>query len=377
MAGIYIHFPFCKQACTYCNFHFSTSSKNHNTIIEIMLREIELRVDFFENEIIDSIYFGGGSPSLLAPKSISFFILKIKKLFNVSGSAEITLELNPDDSSIEYLKELKIIGINRLSLGIQSFIEEDLSLMKRVHSSYQAYSSIENVSSIFKNFSIDLIYGLPNSNLKKWMFNLNTSLSYEPPHLSCYALTVEPKTVLKKQIISGEVLLIEEFKVEEQYLKMVNYLQANKYDNYEFSSFAKPGNYSINNNGYWKGNPYLGIGPSAHSFDGKNKRSWNVNQNNLYVKSIKESKLPLTEEYLSLNDIFNETIMTSLRTSTGVSVKAIRDKLGDKFANSLKKNSKDRVVSNDLYWDGDYLHVSKKSKFLTDGIASDLFIIDL
>ena len=377
MAGIYIHFPFCKQACTYCNFHFSTSLKNKDVLIESMYREIELRNRFFKNEIIDSIYFGGGSPSLLSAKSLGFFILKIKKVFNVSSLVEITIELNPDDSSIEYLNELKEIEVNRASLGIQSFIEEDLNLMKRAHSSDQAFDSIEKVKSVFKNFSIDLIYGLPNSNLDKWMFNLNTSLTYEPPHISCYALTVEPKTLLKKQIDSGETSLIEESKVEEQYLNMVNYLQKNKYDNYEFSSFAKPGYHSINNNGYWKGKPYLGIGPSAHSFDGNNKRSWNINQNNLYIKSIKENKLPFTEEHLSLKDKFNETIMIGLRTSTGVSLKEIRDKLGNKFADYLEENSKNRILSNDLYWDRGHLHVTKKSKFLSDGIASDLFIIDL
>ena len=377
MAGIYVHFPFCKQACTYCNFHFSTSLKNKDVLIESMYREIELRNRFFKNEIIDSIYFGGGSPSLLSAKSLGFFILKIKKLFNVSRLVEITVELNPDDSSTEYLNELKEIEVNRVSLGIQSFIEEDLNLMKRAHSSDQAFDSIEKVKSVFKNFSIDLIYGLPNSNLDKWMFNLNTSLTYEPPHISCYALTVEPKTLLKKQIDSGEILLIDESKVEEQYLNMVNYLQKNKYDNYEFSSFAKPGNHSINNNGYWKGKPYLGIGPSAHSFDGNNKRSWNINQNNLYIKSIKENKLPFTEEHLSLKDKFNETIMTGLRTSTGVSLKEIRGNLGNKFADYLEENSKNRILSNDLYWDRGHLHVTKKSKFLSDGIASDLFIIDL
>lgn len=377
MAGIYIHFPFCKQACTYCNFHFSTSLKNHEILLESMYKEIELRNNFFKNEIIDSIYFGGGSPSLLTTKSIHKFILKLKSFFNISSSAEITVELNPDDSSTKYLKDLKEIGVNRLSLGIQSFIDEDLQLMNRAHSSLQAYESIEKVKSIFKNFSIDLIYGLPNSNLNNWMYNLNTSLSFDPPHMSCYVLTIEPKTLLKKQIDSGKVSLIEESKVEEQYSMMVEYLEENQYHNYEFSSFAKHGNRSINNSGYWEGKPYLGIGPSAHSFDGKNKRSWNISQNKLYLKSIKENKLPLTEENLSPKDKFNEKIMTGLRTSSGVSLNYIKDEFGSRYANYLEENSKNLILSNDLYWDGDSLHVTKKSKFLSDGIASDLFIIDL
>jgi len=377
MAGIYIHFPFCKQACTYCNFHFSTSLKSQNFIINSMYRELELRDNFFKNELIDSIYFGGGSPSLLSPELAGRFILKIKKMFNVSKSVEITLELNPDDSSKEYLNGLKENKINRLSIGVQSFIEDDLKLMKRAHTSNQAFKTMKEVKSLFKNFSIDLIYGLPNSNIEKWKFNLNTALSYDPPHISCYALTIEPKTVLKKQIALGEVLLIEESEVEKQFHHTINYLEKKKYDNYEFSNFARSGNYSVNNNGYWKGKPYLGIGPSAHSFDGNNMRSWNINQNNIYIKSIKENKLPITEEYLSLKDKFNEIIMTGLRTSSGVSLKIIREKIGKKFANYLKENSKNRILSNDLYWDGDHLHVTKKSKFLSDGIASDLFMIDL
>ena len=377
MADIYIHFPFCKQACTYCNFHFSTSFKNQDLIIKSMYRELELRAGFFKNELIDSIYFGGGSPSLLSPELLGRFILKIKKTFNVSNSVEITLELNPDDSSIEYLNGLKENKINRLSIGVQSFIEDDLKLMKRAHTSNQAFKTMKEVKSLFKNFSIDLIYGLPNSNIEKWKFNLNTALSYDPPHISCYALTVESKTVLKKQVALGEVLLIEESEVEEQYHHMINYLEKKKYDNYEFSNFAHSGNYSVNNNGYWKGKPYLGIGPSAHSFDGNNMRSWNINKNNLYIKSIGENKLPITEEHLSLKDRFNEIVMTGLRTSSGVSLKIIREKIGKKFVNYLEKNSKNRILSNDLCWDGDHLHVTKKSKFLSDGIASDLFMVDL
>lgn len=377
MAGIYIHYPFCKQACTYCNFHFSTSLKKQNVMIEAMLKEIELRNRFFDNEIINSIYFGGGSPSLLTTKSIEIFILRIKKTFNVSSLVEVTVELNPDDSSNEYLNGLKDIGVNRISVGIQSFIEEDLNLMKRAHSSDQAFGSIEDVKSLFENFSIDLIYGLPNSNVDRWMYNLKTTLSYSPPHISCYALTVEPKTLLQKQIASGEVLVIDENIVEKQYLNMLDYLDENNYDNYEFSSFAKSGKYSVNNSGYWEGMPYMGIGPSAHSYNGIDKRSWNINKNNIYIKSINENKLPLKEEYLSLKDKFNEMIMIGLRTSAGVSLEKIKSKVGNKFAYYLEENSKKRILSNDLYWDGDHLHVSKKSKFLSDGIASDLFIIDL
>ena len=376
MAGIYLHFPFCKQACSYCNFHFSTSLKNKGALIKSMHKEIDLRADFFNDEIIESIYFGGGSPSLLDPKTLGNFILKIKSIFKVSRMVEITLEINPDDSSLDYLLKLKENKINRLSIGVQSFLKEDLILMNRVHSVDQSFKTLNDVKHNFDNFSIDLIYGLPYSNIDKWKFNLDTALSFNPPHISSYILTVEPKTALKRKIDKGEVALIEENEIENQYRYMVSYLESLGYINYEFSSFTNSGKYSINNNGYWHGKPYLGIGPSAHSYDGKNKRSWNVKQNNLYINSIQENKLFFTEEILSQNDRFNEIIMTGLRTSSGVSLKLIKKVIGKKYADFLEENSKKRVLLNDLYWDGDYLHVSKKSKFLSDGIASELFILN-
>ena len=376
MAGIYLHFPFCKQACSYCNFHFSTSLKNKGALIKSMHKEIDLRADFFDDKIIESIYFGGGSPSLLDPKTLGNFILKIKSIFKVSRMVEITLEINPDDYSLDYLLKLKENKINRLSIGVQSFLKEDLILMNRVHSVDQSFKILNDVKYNFDNFSIDLIYGLPYSNIDKWKFNLDTALSFNPPHISSYILTVEPKTALKRKIDKGEVSLIDENEIEKQYRYMVSFLESLGYINYEFSSFTNSGKYSINNNGYWHGKPYLGIGPSAHSYDGKNKRSWNVKQNNLYINSIQENKLLFTEEILSQNDRFNEIIMTGLRTSSGVSLKHIKKEIGTKYADFLEENSKKRVFLNDLYWDGDSLHVSKKSKFLSDGIASELFILN-
>ncbi|MAH82751.1 MAG: coproporphyrinogen III oxidase [Flavobacteriaceae bacterium] len=377
MAGIYIHFPFCKKACTYCNFHFSTSLNYQKTMVESMLKEIDLRKSYLGEELIDSIYFGGGSPSLLSAKLIGEFILKIKKIFNVSETVEITLEMNPDDSSTDYLLELKENKVNRLSLGVQSFFDDDLKLINRIHSANDAIESLNKIKDTFNNFSIDLIYGLPYSDIQKWEYNLKTALKFEPPHISSYALTVENKTVLKKQVDNGNILLIDESLVEEQYFYMIDLLEKKNYDNYEFSNFAFPKKHSVNNNGYWKGNPYLGIGPSAHSFNGKNKRSWNLKNNKLYIKSIKENKLLFDEEKLSLKDRFNEIVMTGLRTSSGISLKTIREKIGDRYADFLEKTSEKRVISNDLYWDADSLHVSKKSKFISDGIASDLFLINL
>jgi oxygen-independent coproporphyrinogen-3 oxidase len=342
-----------------------------------MLKELKLRKDFFNNDIVDSIYFGGGTPSLIDAKLIGEFILHVKENFKVSEDIEITLELNPDDSSIKYLTSLKENHVNRLSIGIQSFNQEDLFLMNRSHTANQSYDTIKMVKDLFDNFSLDLIYGIPHSNIDKWKFNLNEALSFDPPHISSYALTVEDKTILKKQILSGELIPLGELDVEKQYWHMINYLEEINYHNYEFSNFSKPGYYSKNNLGYWGGKAYLGIGPSAHSFDGNMTRSWNVSQNMSYLNSIKKNSLPLSQELLSLKDRFNELIMTGLRTSSGVSTKEIKDKIGEKFVCYLEDNAKKRVLSKDLYWDGDYLHVSKKSKFLSDGIASDLFLINL
>ena len=377
MAGIYFHFPFCKKACTYCNFHFSTSLNNTNLMIKSMQQELRMRKDFFKNNIVNSIYFGGGTPSLIHPKLIGDFVLFIKDNFKVSDDIEITLELNPDDASLDYLNALKQNHINRLSIGIQSFNQEDLDLMNRPHNASQAYIALEMIRDIFENFSMDLIYGIPHSNLDKWKFNLDEALSFNPPHLSLYALTVEDKTVMKKQILSGKLTPLNEFDVEQQYWYMIKLLEKNNYINYEFSNFSKPGYISKNNEGYWSGSAYLGIGPSAHSFDGKMTRSWNISQNIKYLNSIKKKSLPLSIESLSLKDRFNELVMTGLRTSSGVSTQKIRKQIGEKFVAYLEENAKKRILSNDLYWDGDNLHITKKSKFLSDGIASDLFLVNL
>ncbi len=376
MAGIYFHFPFCKKACTYCNFHFSTSFKKKKLVLSSMIKELIMRKDFLNNKIIESIYFGGGSPSLIDPNLVGEFIQCVKDYYKVSEDAEITMELNPDDASYEYINSLKKNKVNRISIGVQSFIEEDLLLMNRSHNSHQAFRSIEMVKDTFENFSLDLIYGMPTTNLDKWKFNLSKAISYDPPHLSSYVLTVEDKTILKKQISSGELHSIPEKEVEDQYWYMINYLEKFKYHNYEFSSFSKSGYYSKNNNGYWSGKAYLGIGPSAHSFDGLMTRSWNVSQNSSYLNSIEQNCLPLSMESLSLKDRFNEMVMTGLRTSSGVSIQKIRSKIGEKFVSYLEETAKKRVLSNDLYWDGDHLHVTKKSKFLSDGIASDLFLVN-
>jgi len=374
MAGIYFHFPFCRQACHYCNFHFSTQLKYQEEILQAFEKEIQLRIAETPQQL-ESIYFGGGSPSIIAPKSINKIIETVRENFKFNDNIEITIEVNPDDISFEYLEELLSVGINRLSIGIQSFFDSELEMMNRVHNASQAVQTIEWTAKLFDNFSVDLIYGVPSSNLLTWQKNLNQALSFNIPHLSTYALTVESKTILAHQLKNNEIQLLDDEWVKSQYDWMIIRLEEAGYENYEFSNFSKPGFNSVNNSNYWRGKPYLGIGPSAHSFDGKRKRSWNPCNNVKYLKSIQQGNLPSSFEELTTNELFNEYLMTALRTSMGVSLQKINDKFGEHYIRYLEKQVENHLMSQRLFWDGDTLKVSKNAKFLTDGIASDLFII--
>ncbi|MBT3443790.1 MAG: radical SAM family heme chaperone HemW [Flavobacteriaceae bacterium] len=374
MAGIYFHFPFCRQACHYCNFHFSTQLKFQEEMLYAFEREIQLRSEELPSNL-ESIYFGGGSPSLLPPKSIERLINGVYSSVKLGEKIEITVEVNPDDVSYEYLKGLKSVGVNRLSIGIQSFFDTELELMNRIHNVDQGIDSIEWTAQLFNNFSVDLIYGIPSSDLSTWKTNLNRVLTYTPPHLSTYALTVEAKTVLAHQVKNNEVELLDEQLVKSQYDWMVKRLEEANYENYEFSNFSKPGFNSINNSNYWKGKAYVGIGPAAHSFDGKRKRSWNLSNNIQYMESIKEGVLPSHYENLKLHEVFNEYLMTGLRTSWGVSLEKINQSFGRHYSQYLEKQVENHLAEQRLYWDGDTLRVSKSAKFLSDGIASDLFML--
>ena len=374
MAGIYFHFPFCRQACHYCNFHFSTQLKYQEEMLDAFEREIQLRGEELPSNL-ESIYFGGGSPSLLPPKSIERLINGVYSSVKLGEKIEITVEVNPDDVSYEYLKGLKSVGVNRLSIGIQSFFDTELELMNRIHNVDQGIDSIEWTAQLFNNFSVDLIYGIPSSDLSTWKTNLNRVLTYTPPHLSTYALTVEAKTVLAHQVKNNEVELLDEQLVKSQYDWMVKRLEEANYENYEFSNFSKPGFNSINNSNYWKGKAYVGIGPAAHSFDGKRKRSWNLSNNIQYMESIKEGVLPSQYENLKLHEVFNEYLMTGLRTSWGVSLEKINQSFGSHYSQYLEKQVENHLAEQRLYWDGDTLRVSKSAKFLSDGIASDLFML--
>lgn len=374
MSNLYFHYPFCKQACHYCNFHFSTTSKKKDAVWEAMKKEMVLRA-YEISSPIQSIYFGGGSPSLLNPKSIEELWDLINLHFTLEPLVEVTLEVNPDDVSESYLIELKKVGINRLSLGVQSFLDRDLTLMNRVHKSKQARTALELISKNFSNYSLDLIYGMPYSSLTDWEQTIETALSFNPPHISAYALTVEEKTALFYQVKKEEVLLLPEEAVEEQYQLMVQKLEGLGYINYEFSNFGKPEFFSVNNQNYWRGKPYLGIGPAAHSFDGLYLRRWNISSNPSYLKSIEQGELAFDEEQLTQKDRYNEYLMTGLRTMEGISIVYIHETFGKRYALYLEEQAARHLSEQNFFWDGDHLKISASAKFLTDGLAADLFMV--
>lgn len=375
MSGIYIHIPFCKQACHYCNFHFSTNLKRKEELIKSLCTELIIRKREL-NQPLQTIYFGGGTPSLLSEQELKQIFNTIHKHYIVVEDAEITLEANPDDLSSNLIVQLHDSQINRLSIGVQSFFAEDLLLMNRVHSAKEALECIQLAKKYFKNISIDLIYGIPGLTIDRWKENLEITLSLDIPHISCYALTVEPKTALKKFIEQGKVAPVNDEETRSHYELMIDTLENAGYINYEFSNFGKPGYFSQNNTGYWQGKPYLGIGPSAHSFDG-NKRSWNISNNIKYIKSINNGNIPLAFEVLSVTDKYNEYIMTGLRTMWGVSLVKVENDFGKRYRDYLLEQVEKHVENQLLYIEDDILKITKKGKFLGDGIASDLFLVNL
>ena len=375
MAGIYIHIPYCKQACHYCNFHFSTSLKNKESVIESMLKEIQIKSIGY-NDIIETIYFGGGTPSFLETFEINKLIESVFKNFKTSLNPEITLEANPDDLNELKLKELSNSVVNRLSIGIQSFVDKDLKLMNRSHSSKDSKKCIKIAVKYFDNISIDLIYGMPDSDLKSWKYNLDLAINWDLNHISAYALTIEPNTALDKFIKKNIIKPLDEDLIFEQYRFMCERMSNNQYVNYELSSFAKKGYFSKNNTAYWLRKKYIGIGPSAHSFNGVS-RSWNVSNNSLYIKAIESGQMFLEKENLSEIDQYNEYIMTGLRTIWGVSVHYLEEKFGSNYRKHFKNKSQKFIDSNHLTLTDDVVKTTIKGKFLADGIASELFLINL
>ena len=376
MSGIYIHIPFCKQACHYCDFHFSTSMKKKEEMVLALAKEIKLRKKECFDESIKTIYFGGGTPSVLTSREINFLIDAVYENYKVIGDPEITLEANPDDLSEDRILELSKSKINRLSIGIQSFYEEDLKMMNRAHNSVEATKCLHLATKYFDNISIDLIYGIPGMSNEKWKDNIDTALSFGIPHISSYALTVEPKTALNKLIQTGKIAAPNDEVAQEHFAILVEILESKGFIHYELSNFAKENYFSKNNSAYWLGKKYIGIGPSAHSYNGVS-RSWNIANNPIYLKSIQEDKLPNETEILSVTDRYNEYIMTGLRTVWGVSLDRIKTEFGVPYFNYVNKQSHKFLEDDLLFIENDILKPTKKGKFLTDGIASDLFYLNL
>ncbi|MGY5847883.1 radical SAM family heme chaperone HemW [Salegentibacter sp. HM20] len=373
-AGLYIHIPFCKQACHYCDFHFSTSLKKKDQVVEMLCRELELRKEELPGAEIKTIYFGGGTPSLLTIEELERIFETIYSNFKIAENPEITLEANPDDLSEEKLKSLAESKINRLSIGVQSFFEEDLKLMNRAHNSKEALESIELAKKYFDNISIDLIYGVPGMSDERWRENLQIALQLGVPHISSYALTVEPNTALQKFIEKGKVKPVDDAVARRHFEILVETLKKNNFEHYEFSNFGKPGYFSQNNTAYWLGKPYLGIGPSAHSYDG-NSRKWNISNNSLYIKALEKDQLPQQTEELSIADKFNEYVMTRLRTKFGVSIVEVKEKFGADYWQHLLQNAEPLQQKQLLEELDGVFHITPKGKFLSDGIAADLFYI--
>jgi oxygen-independent coproporphyrinogen-3 oxidase len=386
MSGIYIHIPFCKQACHYCDFHFSTSLKKRDELVLALAKELLMRKDEFKNTTVETIYFGGGTPSLLSIAELQFLINKVYEYYKVSEAPEITLEANPDDliqaklsvreESITIFEAYKKIGINRLSIGIQSFFEDDLKLMNRAHNSQEAKSCLEEATRYFDNISIDLIYGIPGLTIAQWQKNIDIALSFGIPHISSYVLTVEPKTAFESFIKKGIIENVDDDLSHEQFHILVETLEAHNFIHYELSSFGKTGFFSRNNSAYWQGKSYIGIGPSAHSFSG-NERSWNIKNNSKYITAIATGTFPKETETLSLSDRFNEYVMIGLRTVWGVSLQKVVSNYGLHYKKHLLEQSQTFINQQLLYIEDETLLVTKKGEFLCDGIASELFILNL
>ncbi|UTX47966.1 radical SAM family heme chaperone HemW [Chryseobacterium sp. MA9] len=373
---IYIHIPFCKQKCSYCNFHFSTSLNFKDDMLRTMKTELMLRKDELQNRTLKSLYFGGGTPSILSVDEINSLIDEVLRYFSFEKDIEITLEANPDDLDKSFLKQLAGTPVNRLSIGTQSFFEEDLKLMNRAHTASEAEGSIKRAQDFgFENLSIDLIYGSPTSNLEIWKENLNKTIALEVPHISSYALTVEPKTALENWISKGKVKSPKEEEQNREFYYLSDFLKDNGFEHYEVSNFAKPGFYSRHNSSYWKYQEYLGIGPSAHSYNGFDVRSWNVANNQQYIKKLNDKLLAKEEEILSKEDQFNEMIMIGLRTIWGVDLTSLKNKFSDRLLEHFQTEIKTKIEEGILIIENDHLKIPEKHWFMADGIASDLFIV--
>lgn len=371
MAGIYFHIPFCKKACHYCNFFFTTSTRFREKLVPALIEEMDLRPKYIAGQRIHSIYFGGGTPSVLPASDIQRLIHAVHDRYEVDENVEITIEANPDDLTHDYLLSLRDTEINRLSIGIQSFHDAELKWMNRAHDAKEAQQSLELCKKLnFDRFSLDLIFGIPKSNDERWMKNMKKALSFEPDHVSCYALTVEEKTAYHKHISQGKSLAPADELTERQFYQCHDYLEEHGYEHYEISNYSLPGARSKHNSSYWSGTPYLGLGPAAHSFDGIN-RGWNVAHMVQYLDGIENKTSPFTVEKLSVVDRYNEYVMTSIRRIEGISIPLIESNhkpLASHFKESLQSIAPEYIIK-----DKDTVRLSRQGLLFADFVGSMLF----
>jgi oxygen-independent coproporphyrinogen-3 oxidase len=373
MAGIYIHIPFCKQACHYCDFHFSTSPKYKDELLTALQKELVLRKDYLQKQSIQSIYLGGGTPSLLSSTEINHLLDTIYTHFDVAANAEITIEANPDDLTREKVRALKETSINRFSIGVQSFYEEDLRWMNRAHNAQEAESAIKRVQDAgFENITADLIYGYPLLSNLKWISNIQQIIDLNIPHLSAYSMTIEPQTALASFINKGIQKPMNEGQSADQFLILTEMITINGFEQYEISNYAKNEHYSKHNTNYWKGVPYLGIGPSAHSFNGIS-RQWNIANNPKYIKAIMANEVPMELETLTEADKFNEYIMTSLRTKWGIDTQFLNQHFPSEFMQAMNEYLPKYMEEEKIKQEKNIYTLTQKGKLLADQIASEFF----
>ena len=372
MAGIYIHIPFCKQACHYCDFHFSTSLKYKDELLQALIKEIKLQKNYLDGETVETIYFGGGTPSVLSADEINHILDTIAGLHTISADAEITLEANPDDLSKEKLHSLRETAVNRLSIGVQSFFDEDLMWMNRAHKAWEAESSVKRAQDTgFENITADLIYGYPLLTDQKWKYNLDKIFELDIRHLSSYSMTVEPRTALASFIKTKKQAPIDEQQSAEQFILLMDATQAKGFEHYEISNFCKPGAYSRHNSNYWKGVKYLGIGPSAHSYNGET-RQWNVPNNPKYMAALEKSEIPAETEMLSETNRLNEYVMISLRTMWGLDLQTL-EKISGGSATELSKSTIEFFEKEWIVKKENTIFLTQTGKLYADHIASSLF----
>lgn len=374
MAGIYLHIPFCRKACHYCNFHFSTSLNAQNDFVVALVQEISLRKNYLQGQTIRTIYFGGGTPSLLHEDELRMILDALHEHFSIEQDAEVTLEANPDDLKPDNLQFWKAAGINRLSVGVQSFFEEDLIWMNRSHSAEQARESMNLIRDAgFENYSMDLIFGYPLLDMSKWRKNMAWMIEAGVPHISCYGLTIEPKTVLHHQQLKGQWAGVDQDVQAVQYEMLMQTLTQQGYRHYEISNFALPGREAIHNTQYWKGDWYLGLGPSAHSFNGKS-RQWNVSHNQQYIRGIMKAEQVFDIEYLSERDQINEFILTQLRMDTGIALDWLQDRLSEHQWRNWQIKMRRLIEQEQIYLHDNRAILTPAGKLYADGIAADFFL---